>query len=381
MQYRTLGRTGIKVSALGFGAMRLPTAGSAEQIDEATATEMLHAAIDAGVNYVDTAWFYHAKVFGERGFSEPFVGRALAGGWREKVYVATKLPQQLVRTRAEMDRFLEEQLQQLQTDHIDFYLVHGVNGEAWDRMRALGVREFLDGARQRGLIGFPAFSFHGEKDDFPRIVDDYDHWAMAQIQYNYVDTDYQAGLAGLRCAAEKGLGVVVMEPLKGGHLANKAPEALRVIFAGRPEGWSAAEWALRYLWHDGRVNLVLSGMSDAAQVADNLRIADAARAGGLSAEQLEVFATARAALAAALKANCTNCRYCQPCAQGVEIPKVLEALNAAATFSTKDQWITGYGLVKGGPELCNLCGECEQVCPQALPIRKLLVETEAWFQA
>jgi uncharacterized protein len=381
MQYRALGRTGLQTSILGFGCMRLPTTGTPDQIDEAAATQMLHMAIDAGVNYVDTAWFYHAKVFGEPGFSEPFVGRALSGGRRDKVYLATKLPQQLVQTRGQMDEFLEEQLRRLHTDHIDFYLVHGVNGRSWDRIRDLGVREFLDAARQRGRIRFPAFSFHGDKDDFPRIIHDYDQWALAQIQYNYVETDYQAGYAGLRYAADKGLGVVIMEPLKGGHLGQKAPPALRALLAARPEAWSPAEWALRYLWHDPSVHLVLSGMSDAAQVAENLRLADAAHANGLSREQLAVYAAARATVAAAIKADCTHCRYCQPCAQGVEIPKILDAYNAAAIWGTKDQWITGYGLIKGGPELCNLCGECESACPRGLLIRKLLVETEAYFQA
>lgn len=379
MQYRTLGRTGIRVSSLGFGCMRLPTLGSQDLIDEPASTKMLHDAIDQGVNYVDTAWFYHAKVFGEPGFSEPFVGRALSSKWREKVLLATKLPQQLVGTRVDMDLFLEKQLQRLQTDHIDFYLVHGVDGEAWDRMCGLGVREFLDSARQRGLIRFPAFSFHGDKADFPRIIDDYDQWAFAQLQYNYADVDFQAGYAGLRYAADKGLGVVVMEPLKGGHLTKDLPPALQAMFMARAEGWSPAQWALRYVWNDPGVSLVLSGMSDAAQLAENLTIADVAHAGNLSPEQLAVFDTARAALKSLLKADCTSCRYCQPCAQGVEIPEILAAFNAAALWNTTNTWTTGYFRVKGTPDKCTQCGECEKICPQALPIRQLLKQAAAFL--
>jgi len=381
MQYRALGRTGIQVSALGFGCMRLPTLGSADRIDEAASTRLLHDAIDAGVNYVDTAWFYHAKVFGQRGFSEPIVGRALSGGWRQKVQLATKLPAMLVKTRADMDRYLTEQLEALQTDHVDFYLVHGVDGAAWNRMRDLGVREFLDTARQRGLIRFSAFSFHGPKDDFPRIIDDYNEWAFAQIQYNYVDTEFQAGYSGLRYAADKGLGVVVMEPLKGGHLANTAPPSLQAVFASRPEGWSPAEWALRYVWNDPGVSLLLSGMNDAAQLAENLRVADAAKVGTLSSDQFSAYDAACAALRANIKVDCTNCRYCQPCSQGVEIPEILAAYNAAALWNTREPWMTGYAVIKGKPDKCTECGDCEKICPQGLPIRRLLKETAGCFQA
>ncbi|HEY5506356.1 MAG TPA: aldo/keto reductase, partial [Coriobacteriia bacterium] len=185
MLYRTMGSTGVEVSALGFGCMRLPVIGAkAQDIDYPLATEMIHHAIENGVNYVDTAWFYHAENFGQPGQSEPFVGQALSGGWRERVNLATKLPQQILKTREDMDVFLNRQLERLQTDHIDFYLIHGLTGEAWDRVRDLGVLEFLDKAREDGRIRFPAFSFHGQAADFPRIIDSYD-WAFGQIQYNY----------------------------------------------------------------------------------------------------------------------------------------------------------------------------------------------------
>ena len=288
MQYRVLGRTGIKVSALGFGCMRLPTLGAPDRIDEAAAAKLLRNAIEAGVNYIDTAWFYHSAVSMAAGESEPFVGRALSGEWRERIHLATKLPQQLVKTREDMDDFLARQLERLQTEHIDFYLVHGLNGESWNRMRDLGVREFLDTARRRGFIRHAAFSFHGAKEDFPRIIDEYDGWAFGQIQYNYVDTEYQAGIAGLRYASGKGLGVVVMEPLKGGRLANKLPPEMKAVFDGLPEGGSPAEWALRFVWNEPGVSLLLSGMNDAAQLEENLRIAESAGPGELDPDSLEV---------------------------------------------------------------------------------------------
>lgn len=271
MKYRILGHTGISVSVLGFGCMRLPTLGSPDRIDETASIRLLRDAIEEGVNYVDTAWFYHAKTFGQAGLSEPFVGRALAGGWRDRVRLATKLPQQMISTRAEMDSFLGQQLERLQTDHIDFYLVHGLDGESWDRMKNLGVREFLDKARDLGLIRFPAFSFHGHKDDFPRIINEYDGWAFVQMQYNYMDTEFQAGYSGLKYAVDKGLGVVVMEPLKGGRLASSLPSEMQAVFDNRSEGWSPAEWALRYVWNEPGVSLLLSGMNNPKQLEENLR--------------------------------------------------------------------------------------------------------------
>jgi predicted aldo/keto reductase-like oxidoreductase len=379
MNYRTIGRTGIEASVLGFGCMRLPTLGAPDKIDEEVATKLLRDAIEHGVNYVDTAWFYHATSFGQAGQSEPFVGRALSDGWRERIQLATKLPQQIIRERGDMDRFLSQQLERLRTDHVDFYLVHGLDGDAWNRMRDLGVREFLDGARERGLIRFPAFSFHGNKDDFPRIIDEYDGWAFGQLQYNYMDTDYQAGYSGLRYAAEKGLGVVVMEPLKGGRLANNLPPEMKAVFDGQPEGWSPAEWALRYVWNEPGVSLLLSGMNDSGQLKENLRVAEAAEPGVLTSGHRAVYEAARAAMMARMKADCSACRYCQPCEQGVEIPELLAALNAAEMWDTKDQWLTGFSRIKGKPEACIECGECEDMCPQKLPIRALLKETAAAF--
>ncbi|MGV8083822.1 MAG: aldo/keto reductase [Coriobacteriia bacterium] len=379
MQYRTMGRTGVEVSALGFGCMRLPTLGSADRINEEAATRLLHEAIDAGVNYIDTAWFYHAKQFGQPGQSEPFVGRALSGGLRERVYLATKLPQQIMRARSDMDRFLSEQLERLQTDYIDFYLVHGVNGGSWNHARDLGVREFLDGAREQGLIRHVGFSFHGAPADFPRIIAEYDGWEFAQIQYNYMDTDFQAGRSGLLHAAEKGLGVIVMEPLKGGRLAANLPPAMQAVFDERPEHWSPAEWALRYVWNEPGVSLLLSGMNAEAQLRENLRVAEEAAADQLGDEQLRVLGKARESLQSRIIADCSACRYCQPCPYGVQIPEVLAALNASAMWDTSDAWATGYSWLTGTPDMCTECGQCEQMCPQGLSIRELLKDARRTF--
>lgn len=278
-----------------------------------------------------------------------------------------------------MDSFLEEQLRRLQTDHIDFYLVHGLDGEAWDRMKSLGVCEFLDKARSRGLIRFPAFSFHGRKDDFPRIIDDYNGWAFGQLQYNYMDTGFQAGYSGLRYAADKGIGVVVMEPLKGGRLAKNLPPEMQNIFDRRPEGWSPAEWALRYVWNEPGVSTVLSGMNDQAQLDENLRIADTAGSNSLSPARMTVYEDAQKAMRARMKADCSGCRYCQPCPQGVEIPELLGSLNSSSIWNTKDPWSTGFSRIAGKPGACNECGQCEGMCPQGLPVRKLLKETAALF--
>jgi len=379
MLYRTLGSTGVKVSALGFGCMRLPVIGGvADAIDTATATGMLHHAIDHGVNYVDTAYFYHAKQFGQAGMSEPFVGEALSGGWRERVNLATKLPVLLIKETGDFERYLQEQLQRLRTDYLDFYLLHGLTGESWDRMRDLGVLDFMDAARADGRVRFPAFSFHGQAPDFPRIIDAYD-WAFGQIQYNYMDVEYQAGRAGLRHAADHGTGVVVMEPLKGGKLATNLPPEALSVFEGAAAKRTPAEWALRYVWNEPGVSLALSGMNTMDQVVENLAVAGHAVADSLTAAELTMFDKVRRVMQARIKADCTACRYCQPCPSGVEIPRVLASLNAASVWDDANPWLTGYTQITGGASLCTECARCEEICPQGLPIRDLMSEAAALF--
>jgi predicted aldo/keto reductase-like oxidoreductase len=379
MLYRKIGSTGVEASILGFGCMRLPViGGKAQNIDYEAATAMVHHAIESGVNYVDTAWFYHAEQFGQPGQSEPFVGEALSGGWRDRVQLATKLPQQLINERGEMDRFLEKQLERLKTDHIDFYLVHGVTGESWDKAAGLGVLEFLDAARADGRIKHAAFSYHGRSADFARVVDAYD-WAFTQVQYNYMDVDFQAGHAGLRYAADKGIGVVAMEPVKGGKLAAALPPDAQAVFDAQATVRTPAEWALRYVWNEPGVSLALSGMSTMEQVTENLAIAAQGEPLSLTPDELAGYAKVRDIMHAKTKADCTKCRYCQPCPAGVEIPEVLAALNAAAVWDDPNPWLAGYTPVTGGASLCTECGQCEEICPQGLPIRDLMKETAALF--
>ncbi len=380
MLYRKLGKTDVDVSILGFGCMRLPViGGQSDKIDYDLATEMLHFAIDNGVNYIDTAYFYHATQMGQMGESEPFVGEALSGGWRERVNLATKMPLGFCRECSDMDRLLAQQLERLRTDYLDFYLLHGLSGASWDRMKALGVIEFLERAVADGRIRFPAFSFHGSAADFVRICDEFDGWAFGQIQYNYMDTEFQAGRAGLLHAAEKGMGVVVMEPLKGGKLADRLPDVMRPIFDERPEGWSPAEWALRYVWNEPGVSLLLSGMSDMAQVAENIASAERGVAESLSADQLAVYERAATMLRERLKADCTRCRYCMPCPFGVDIPDVLAALNNASMWDDPNAWLTGYSSVAGKADLCTECGQCLAMCPQEIPIPDLMKDAVATF--
>ena len=258
-------KNGDSLSILGFGAMRLPQ--KDQKIDEARATRQIRDAIDQGINYVDTAWPYHG------GESELFLGRALAGGYRDKVRLATKLPSWLIKTREDMDRFLDAQLKKLNTNRIDYYMLHGLNGVLWDSLYSMKVLDFLEKAKKDGRIVNAGFSFHGVSDDFLRIVDSND-WVFCQIQYNYLDTENQAGRKGLEYAAAKGLGVIVMEPLRGGDLGRVIPPpAVQKLWDTAKQKRSQAERALRWVWNHPEVTVVLSGMNEEAHIAENIAIA------------------------------------------------------------------------------------------------------------
>lgn len=380
---RTLGKTGLHVSALGFGCMRLPVLDDDKsRIDIPLATAMVRKAIDAGVNYVDTAWPYHGNNFPEAGFSEPFVAQALRDGYREKVHVATKLPVWKVQTRQDMDRLLDEQLKRLDTHRVDVYLIHNINANHWPKLRELDVFSFLDGAVKDGRIGHPGFSFHDNLVLFKEILDAYD-WQVAQIQYNYLDTAYQAGTEGLGLAAEKGVGVVVMEPLRGGFLIRNIPEAMQAVLRQcRPE-WSMADWALRWVLSDPRIGTVLSGMSEMAHVEENLRITAAADAFG-AAEQ-KALETVRGWFAEHMPVPCTTCGYCLPCPQGVAIPDVFTYFNEYHLADTPLQHERGKGMYRGslrpeqGAASCVGCHLCETRCPQGIPIADKMKDVAATF--
>jgi predicted aldo/keto reductase-like oxidoreductase len=380
MLYRKVPKTGDELSILGFGCMRL--AQKDGRIDEERATGQIRYAIDHGVNYIDTAWPYHG------GESEPLVGRALAGGYRERVKLATKLPAWMVKSRADMDRFLDAQLRKLATSRIDYYLVHSLNGGTWDRVVALGVAEFLDRARADGRIVNAGFSFHGLREDFKRIVDAY-AWTFCQIQYNYLDEDHQAGTEGLKYAASKRLAVVAMEPLRGGTLAVRPqPPAIEEIWREAERRRSPAEWALRWVWDHPEVTVALSGMNDEAQVEENLRIASGAGPESLTIEEAGLVARAARKYREIMKVGCTGCGYCQPCPSGIDIPGCFDLFNAFHTFGKKQEALFLYvvragGFLSGQPayaSLCPHCLECLEKCPQELQIPDLLEQVAREFE-
>jgi predicted aldo/keto reductase-like oxidoreductase len=362
MQYRTFGKLDWQVSALGFGAMRLPTVEG--KIDEAEATKMIRYAIDHGVNYVDTAYPYHG------GNSELFVGRALKGGYREKVKLATKLPTWHVKTTEDFDKYLNEQLEKLQTDHIDFYLLHALNDERWRQMKKLNVPEHAEKAIADGRIGHLGFSFHDKYPAFQEIVDGYDKWSFCQIQYNYMDIENQAGTKGLQYAASKGLAVVIMEPLLGGRLVNP-PEPIQKIWDTAPDKREPADWALQWLWHQPEVSVVLSGMSAMEQVEQNVASASVSGVNILSPEaDLKLFDEVRIKYQELSPIPCTNCEYCLPCSQGVNIPRNLEVYNEGIIYDKLDHARSAYTWIaeEERASVCIQCLECEQLCPQEIPI-------------
>jgi uncharacterized protein len=369
MQYRTFGRLDWRPSALGFGAMRLPCLDKDPgKIDEQEATRLIRHAIDQGVNYVDTAWSYH------RGKSEPFLGRALGDGYRQRVRLATKLPCWLVEKPDDFDRYLNEQLERLQTEYVDFYLLHSLEAGSWAKMRDLGISAPAERALADGRIGHLGFSFHDRYQVFQEIVDGSDLWTFCQIQYNYLDVEYQAGTRGLQYAASKGLAVVIMEPLRGGALARNIPPAVQALWdsvgatpCGRP--CTPADWALQWLWNQPEPSLVLSGMSTMEQVQENLASAGRSGVGTMTKEELSLTAQAREAYLSLAAVPCTHCGYCQPCPQGVAIPDVLGVYNEGRMFGEEHargmyNWIDE----KTRGDACIECGECLEKCPQGIEI-------------
>jgi predicted aldo/keto reductase-like oxidoreductase len=373
MLYRKVPKNGDELSILGFGCMRLASKADGS-IDEERATKQVRYAIDHGVNYVDTAWPYHMEQ------SEPFLGRALADGYREKVKLATKLPSWMLNCREDMDYFLNSQLEKLKSDHIDYYLVHSLVGELWDKVEKLGVADFLDKAKADGRIINAGFSFHGAGKDFKRIVDAYD-WDFCQIQYNFLDEKNQAGTKGLEYAASKGLGVIIMEPLRGGMLASHVPPAVIEIWDEAPTKRTAAEWALRWVWNHPEVTVVLSGMNDEKHIQENLAVADKAYPNSLTEAELQLVKRAERKYRELMKAGCTGCRYCMPCPEGVNIPVCFELYNSLHMSGNADEAKFLYAamlsgiLSAGEPGLasqCVQCGKCLEKCPQHLEIPKLL---------
>lgn len=370
MLYRTMPKNGDKLSILGFGCMRLPLT-EKMTVDEKRAINQIRSAIDRGVNYLDTAWPYHG------GESENILGRALKDGYREKVKIATKLPTWMIKSREDMDRYLDAQLDKLQTGTIDYYLLHALDGPSWDKLEGLGVSEFLDMALSDKRIGNAAFSFHGKLSDFKRIVDAYP-WTMCQIQYNYLDQENQAGKEGLIYAADRGLGVVVMEPLRGGNLGLPTPPAaVGEIWKRSKTVRTPVAWALRWVWNHPEVTVVLSGMNDELHIDENLKIAESSHPGSLTQAELVLVDEVAETYRKIMKVGCTGCGYCQPCPEGVKIPGAFELYNTLHLFGKPDFVKMLYavrlsGIVFGGPSgfasNCIGCGECVDKCPQQIDI-------------
>jgi predicted aldo/keto reductase-like oxidoreductase len=367
MQYRKVPKNGDQLSALGFGAMRLAT--RMGRIDEERVTRQIRGAIDSGVNYVDTAVPYHG------GESERVLGRILKDGYREKVKLATKLPPWSVSTREDMDRILDIQLKKLQTDHIDYYLLHGLEANHWKKLFDLGVLDFLDKAKAAGKIKNAGFSFHGNRMTFKEIIDAYD-WTFCQIQYNFLDESNQAGTEGLRYAASQKIAVMIMEPLRGGMLAAKLPAEVRQVYDQSPVKRAAAAWGLRWVWNHPEVTVVLSGMNDEQHIAENIKTCQTAFPGSMSEGELATVAEVAGAYRRLMKVGCTGCAYCMPCPFGVNIPQCFSLYNSY--FMSGDRITTrgmyggtlmgGIGGTRSDASLCKECGKCAKACPQHIAI-------------
>lgn len=354
MECRKFGNTGLTPSILGFGMMRLPK-NEDGTLNEQWAIRTLRKAIDNGLTYVDTAYAYKD--------SERVTGLCLQDGYREKVTLATKLPVWMVNSEADFDRLLDEELARLQTDHIDVYLLHALNAERWEHIKKTGIISFAEKAKEQGKIRHIGFSFHDSLEVFKDILYGYDGWEFCQLQLNYMDVNYQAGLEGMHLAHEMGLAVVVMEPLRGGTLANVSPEVAAVL----PK--DPVQSALEFLWNMPEVNVVLSGMNATCQVEQNMEIAANAHAGMLSQEELDKIHEAGEILRKQVLIPCTACDYCSVCPQQIPIPRIFGIYNR---FQSKGTWFYAVKEYKelGEPNAtaCVSCGLCVEQCPQHIQI-------------
>ncbi|GHV85003.1 aldo/keto reductase [Spirochaetia bacterium] len=363
MLYRIDKKTGNKLSALGLGCMRFPK--KLGGIDIKKAEVIIKTAIEKGINYFDTAWMYPG--------SEEALGLVLEKNQlRDKVYIASKLPVFLVDKAKDIDHFFNEELKRLRTNSIDYYLMHNLTGlDPWNDMVNLGIKEWITAKKESGQIGRIGFSFHGALGDFEKLLEAYP-WEFCQIQYNYSDVNFQAGIRGLKKAAET-MPVIIMEPLLGGKLANGLPPAALKLFRAYAPERTPAAWGLRWLWNQSEAAVVLSGMSDPAQVTENAALAEGCSAGSLAAEELEIYDKVREVFNASYKVHCTGCAYCMPCPHGVNIPGCFAAYNTSYVMGWAaglQQFLSSTGLASNtsGPERCVSCGTCEEHCPQKIPI-------------
>ncbi|MCL2405438.1 MAG: aldo/keto reductase [Defluviitaleaceae bacterium] len=369
MKYR-VDMAGNKLSALGMGCMRFPR-------DKSETERMILAAIDGGVNFFDTAYIYPG--------SEATLGDILAKHDKRKdVFIATKLPVMFCKSAGDFDKYFDEQLRRLKTDYIDYYFIHSLpDFTAWERLLTMGIESWLAGKVKAGKIHQVGFSFHGSSVEFLKILDAYP-WAFTMIQYNYYDENYQAGKAGLHAAAEKGVAVMIMEPLLGGQLATSLPKQAVDMFAKLDTTLTPADWALWWLWNHPEVTVVVSGMKNTQILESNLRSVDIFRP--LSQDELAVYVNVVELFKKSYKINCTACNYCLPCPKGINIPACLSVYNTSylqgyskglTLYATSTAVMTKN---PNSPRLCNGCGKCEKICPQNIPIRKELKKVAKRFE-
>ena len=374
MQYRTFKKLDREVSLLGMGAMRLPETEDG-QINEPEAIDIIRSAIDAGVNYVDTAFGYH------NGKSEGLVGKALKDGYREKVLLADKMPIWLAKDEDHMKEMFRTQLERLDTDYIDMYLVHSVNKPNWKRIKKLNLMPFLEEMKAAGKIKHIGFSFHDSYELFEEVLDSYP-WEFCQIQLNYMDKDIQAGVKGLKLAAEKGLSVIIMEPLKGGKLTTGIPPTVQELWNNAPVKRTPAEWGFKWLANMPEVTLILSGMSSREQLQQNIATVSAADLNVLSDEERELIDKVSDEYNRLIKYSCTGCEYCLPCPQKLKIPDLIDTLNEWNIYgqnpATKMEYIEWVPEGRHASD-CISCKACEKKCPQGLPIAQIMKETSEIF--
>lgn len=371
MQYRK-DKNGEELSILGFGCMRFTKKGNSIDIDKAE--QEIMAAYHAGVNYYDTAYVYSG--------SEVTIGEIFERNHiREKIKIATKLPQYMISNRAAIDRYFDEELSRLRTTYVDYYLMHHLTDIAqWERLKQIGIMDWIAEKKEDGSIRNIGFSYHGNTDNFLKILNDYD-WDFTQIQYNYLDEVTQAGVDGLKAAAGKGIPVIIMEPLRGGKLVNMLPEGAKKAMKDSGREWSPAEWGFRWLYNQPEVTVVLSGMNSVEMVDENCKIASDAEAGHMTEQDFAALEVVKQKIKESEKVGCTGCRYCMPCPKGVDIPGTFRCYNAMYTESKREgrfEFAQTVGLTKepAFASQCIECGKCEQHCPQNIPIREKLKEAD-----
>jgi len=371
MQYRE-DKNGEKLSILGYGCMRFTKKGNSIDIDKAEKEIM--EAYNQGVNYYDTAYIYSG--------SEAALGEIVEkNNIRDKIKIATKLPQYLIGNGKGLDKYFNEELSRLKTDYVDYYLMHHLTDVAmWEKLNAVGILEWIEKKKKEGSIRNIGFSYHGNSENFITILEDY-NWDFCQIQYNYMDEVTQAGVIGLKAAAKKGIPVVIMEPLRGGKLVNMLPEKAKKLIDNNERGWSAEEWAFRWLYNQPEVTVVLSGMNSIEMVKENCRVASDSGEGNLNESDLKLLEEIKRLIKEKEKVGCTGCRYCMPCPKGVDIPGIFACYNTMYIEnknSGRFQFAQTVGLTKepAFATQCIECGKCETHCPQNIPIREKLKEAD-----